>query len=325
MGIALLPHPYASSRAGATDHEGLRKGKLMKCDIFKQVLTLILFFSAGEVFAQGPPIHTDTPILLGLEGRGAMLRSMVLRKTTLYRDGSEIPDPLGREVTAVATVLAVPVNITTDLLVGITIPTMSVKMKDTGVTKSSFGLGDVSVFAKHVLIQFDRLGETFRVAAKGSVKLPTGDDERTPALGSGSLDYSLGAVGAWIGRRYGLYGDVSYSFNGTAHDLEYGNSLKYNAAVGFRLIPAVYETYPAEQVNLYIELNGEYHLKDESNGQDLPNTGGNVVFLSSGVQYIPSRILLLEASLQLPIVQSLNGTQLGTDFAFSGGVRLLLY
>lgn len=289
------------------------------------IFSILVLTLPARTAAQGPPINTDTPILLGLEGRAVMLRSMVLRKSKLYRDGTEIPDPLNREVTAVATVVAVPVNLTTDLLVGVSIPTISVKMRETGATESSLGLGDVSLSAKHVLIQVDRLQETFRVAAKGSVKLPTGDDERTLALGSGSLDFSLGAVGAWIGRRYGLYVDVSYSFNGTAHDLEYGNSLKYNAAVGFRLIPAIYETYPAEQVNLYVELNGEYHRKDESNGQDLPITGNNLVFLSSGFQYIPSRILLLEASLQLPIVQSLNGTQLGTDFGFSGGVRLLLY
>ena len=35
--------------------------------------------------------------------------------------------------------------------------------------------------------------------------------------------------------------------------------------------------------------------------------------------------LIVEASLQIPVRQELNGTQLGTDFAFKGGIRWLIF
>ncbi|MFQ5798594.1 MAG: transporter, partial [Bacteroidota bacterium] len=163
------------------------------------------------------------------------------------------------------------------------------------------------------------------VAGKGSVKLATGSENITPPLGTGTVDYSLGTVAAWIGLKYGVYGDVSYVFNGSSEELSRGNSLTYNAAIGYRLIPAVYDTYPTQVVNLYLELNGKYASRDKLIGQEVANSGGNEVFVSPGIQYIPSRNFLVEGSVQIPVLNSLNGTQLGTDFMANLGVRLLLF
>jgi len=290
-----------------------------------QVVIAILFLLSTEAFAQGPPINTDTPIFLGLEGRGAKIRTVIVRKTQLYQDGKKIDDPLEREVTATLFPIAIPYNVTTDLLVGVKIPTLNMNMKSGGSTKESFGLGDVTLFAKYLLVQVDGLGETFRVAGKGSVKLATGSKNIVPALGSGTVDYSLGAVAAWIGLKYGVYGDVSYSFNGSSDGLSRGNNLTYNTAFGYRLIPAVYDTYPTQVVNLYLELNGKYALRDKLIGQEVANSGGNEVFVSPGIQYIPSRNFLVEGSVQIPIVTALHGTQLGTDFMVNLGVRMLLF
>lgn len=276
-------------------------------------------------FAQGPPIQSDTPILLGLEGRGAMVRTLVMRKSKLYQNGSKAFDPLNRRETIVAGLLVLPFNLTSDLLVGTEIPTINVEMKTVGRSGSSFGLGDASVFAKWVFIQVDRLGKTFRIAAKGTVKFPTGNENRHPPLGTGALDYSLGAVGAWIGKRYGVYAGIAYRFNGTSEGVDRGNGLEYNAALGFRVIPATYAMYPAKQVNTYLEVNGRFAWKDSLNDREFTDSGGNTILLSPGIQYIPSRILLVEASFQVPVVQRLNGTQLGTDFALSAGIRVLLF
>ncbi len=290
-----------------------------------QVVIAILILLSTEAFAQGPPINTDTPIFLGLEGRGAKIRTVIVRKTQLYQDGKKIDDPLEREVTATMFPIAIPYNVTTDLLVGVKIPTLNMNMKSGGSTKESFGLGDIAFFAKYLLLQVDRLGETFRVAGKGSVKLATGSKNIVPALGSGTVDYSLGAVAAWIELKYGVYGDVSYSFNGSSDGLSRGNNLTYNTAFGYRLIPAVYDTYPTQVVNLYLELNGKYALRDKLIGQEVANSGGNEVFVSPGIQYIPSRNFLVEGSVQIPIANSLNGTQLGTDFMVNLGMRVLLF
>jgi hypothetical protein len=275
--------------------------------------------------AQGPPIQTDTPILLGLEGKAVMLRTIVVSKSRLYQDGSRIPDPLNRKVNASLFPVTIPYNVTTDVLIGATLPLASVRVKSRGESTQSFGLSDISIFAKYLVVQVDRLQETFRIIGKGSVKLPTGSETRNPPLGTGTTDVSIGGVAAWIGNRFGAYGDVSYSFIGTSGGTRYGDVLGYNIAVGFRLSPAVYEAYPTAQWNLYLELNGRLSAKNDLNGTIDPNSGGHAIFLSPGVQLIPSRFFLLEASWGVPLIQSLNGTQLGTDFSLVMGARVLLY
>ncbi len=289
------------------------------------VLLCLTVFIPSTAYSQGPPIITDTPILLGLEGRAIMARSMIVRSTTLYSDGERIEDPMQREVIAAVFPIGIPYNISRNLLVSVMVPVMSVRGKSVEGSQTSTGLGDITVTAKYLFLQHDRLQETFRIAAKTVVKFPSGNEERQPALGTGTYDVSAGAVVGWIGRRFGVYGDVLYSFNGRAGGIAHGNSLKYNAAIGFRGIPDVYDRYPMSQLNLYLEFNGEYSRPHTGDGENIPDTGGNVVYISPGIQYIPGRQFLVEGFLQIPAIQSLNGTQLGTDFRFGIGIRWLLY
>lgn len=289
------------------------------------ILTCFLLACSLPSIAQGPTINTDTPILLGLEGKAVMLRSVLVHQSQLYRDGSKISDSLQRQVTATHFILAVPYNLTADFLVGMVIPVASINTKNIIERRSSFGLGDISLFAKYVLIQVDALQETFRIIGKGSVKLPTGNKNLNPPLGIGAVGYSLGGVSGWIGKRFGIYGELTYTLYGTANGLKHGDHLNYNAAFAFRAVPSVYEAYPAEQINLYLEFIGMTNSKDKRNGNELSDTGGDVIFLSPGIQYIPSRIFLLEASFHFPIVQSLNGTQLAAGYKALLGIRVLLY
>lgn len=288
-------------------------------------LSVIVVCVPSFLEAQGPPINTDTPILLGLEGKAVMLRSVFLSKSQLYQDGKKVPDPFDRPVQVIALPLMVPYNVTSNLLVGVAVPFMSVKSQSTAGSVTSTGMGDVALLAKYVLAQVDDLQETFRVIGKASLKLPTGNKNLSPPLGTGSWDVSIGTVAGWIGRRFGLYGDISYTLNGSSESYSYGNTFNYNAAVAFRLSPAVYETYPLTQWNLYFEVIGKYVAKDAVNGVSNENSGGQILMLAPGLQWIPSRELLAEAAIQFPAVQSLNGTQLGTDIGLVVGVRLLLY
>jgi hypothetical protein len=51
-----------------------------------------------------------------------------------------------------------------------------------------------------------------------------------------------------------------------------------------------------------------------------PNSGGTSVYLSPGIQYV-SRRFILEAAVQLPISQDLNGDALDTDYVLTFGYR----
>ena len=97
------------------------------------------------------------------------------------------------------------------------------------------------------------------------------------------------------------------------------------AALGYRFYPSLYEIYPSPYATAYLELNGQFARKSQTAGQSVADSGGHTLFLSPGVQFIPLGNLILEASLQIPVRQELNGTQLGTDFAFKGGIRWLIF
>ena len=289
-------------------------------------LATVVLLAAGSGFAQGPPINTDTPIMLGLEGGGIRTFAKFVRRTTLLQDGDEIPDDMDRQVTVRVTPIAMPYNLFSDKIqIGVIVPFMDVDFESTVQDMSSFGIGDVRVFAKYLLYQRDRKKETFRIASKAGIKFPTGDENKMPALGSGSTDYFFSTVAGWIKDRSGIYLEGIYNLNSSHNQVDFGNSFAYNLAFGYRLLPAVYETYPSPQLNGFLEINGTSAAKSDINGVTNENSGGTTIFLSPGLQYIGGRRWLVEASLQIPVVNEPNGTQLATDWTISIGTRILLF
>lgn len=275
----------------------------------------VLGIATNVADAQGPPINTDTPITLGLQGRGVRTFGKVVRMS-----GGP-----GERVTATAWPVVVPYNITTKGVAGVIVPTVFKEAEKGGARVSSSGLGDVSVFAKYVVLQIDRPQETFRLAPKAVVKFATGDEKEAPPLGTGSTNLSLGAVGAWLKGRSGIYVETLFQVNGASGGKDLGNGLVYNAALPYRLRPAVYETYPAQQVNAYLELNGSWTDRDRLDGRSVNDSGGHMLFLSPGIQYIPVSQFLVETSVQIPVVKDLHGAQMEPDWTISAGIRILLF
>ncbi|MFQ5495965.1 MAG: transporter, partial [Phycisphaerae bacterium] len=218
-----------------------------------------------------------------------------------------------------------PYNLTPTLQVGVIAPFLAKNMHSNTSDDSQSGLGDATVFVKKLVVQVDRRGETFRVAVKGSAKLPTGDDDGPLPLGTGSLDYGLSAVAGWIKSRWGLYGEAIYRINTSNDGVDFGDRFGYNAAVGYRLLPTHYTHYPQPQFNLFIELNGSVTRRSNVNGIENPDSGGSILFLSPGVQYVGGRRWLIEASVQAPVFDGPNGVQLGTGWTASLGTRILLF
>ena len=275
--------------------------------------------------AQGPPIQTDTPIMLGLQGRGVRTFLKVIRKDKLLQNGDEIPDPSNRTATTLVMPLIIPYNLTPTFQIGAVVPFVVRNLDTTAGSTDRSGLGDLSLSAKKLLVQVDRRAETFRIAVKGRVKLPTGADDGTLPLGSGSTDYGASAVAGWIKGRWGLYGEALFVHNTANGDVDYGDRYGFNVAVGFRAVPGVYRTYPSKQLNLFLELNGTSQGHTTVDGIENPNSGGALVYLSPGIQYVGGRRWLVEGSVQLPVVDDPNGTQLGTSWTTSIGGRVLIF
>ena len=301
---------------------------------------LALLGEAEKTWAQGPPINTNTAFVTGLQG--AALRSFFfsVRRSGLLQDGRRISDPLDRKVSVFGLPLILPYEVLKNQLVVIGgIPILHKEMKftaDDGTRRklSDTGFGDLFVVAKYQLLQKDGPGKTTRITALGRVKFPTGDDNETdeegtplpPALqlGTGSVDYSSGLIFTHIVRRIGVNADVIYNFNTEANNFAFGDTLRYDVALGYRLLPKVYDRYPATQLNAFLELNGQFARRSQAGGVSVRDSGGNVPLLSPGVQLIYGTFLV-EASLRIPVAQDLNGTQLKFRPGFNLGFRWLMF
>ena len=70
-----------------------------------------------------------------------------------------------------------------------------------------------------------------------------------------------------------------------------------------------------------LEGNFVYQSKDRIDGVQNPDSGGLSFFLVPGLQYVTKR-WIVEAGVQLPAHQDLNGDALERKYVFRGGFRL---
>jgi hypothetical protein len=241
------------------------------------------------LFAQGPPIYTDTPVLFGLDGRGIRTFGKYISK---------------ENVNVYAQPLAVPINLGADIQVGAIAPYMIISPKN---MQSVSGFGDISVFVKYVFQQKDSPGKTFRTLIKFMETFPTGSTAQTPSLGSGINQTYLGLVSGYITLNYGIYGELGYTL---VSDNKPDNFL-YAASIGIPLLP---QEYPPHQMNIYFGFNGNYEFEVKK----------NVLYLSPGVQYIAGKKILFETGVQLPVIEDVP-SGFKTNYGFTFGTRILLF
>lgn len=256
------------------------------------VISLVLIsslFWVNLLLAQGPPIFTETPIMLGLDGGGVRTFGKYISK---------------ENVKVYVQPIAIPYNLTSKWQIGGVLPLMY-KSPDEGDAR--FGLSDVKVFTKYQLIQKDGKGKTFRTLIKLTETLPTGNSEDSPSLGTGVWQSTVGLVNGYVTTKYGLFAEVGYNF--TSDGLP--DNLIYNFAFGLPLLP---QNFPPKQLNLFLEFNGSYLLEKNNNS----------LFISPGVQYVVGSRLLFETGVQLPLIEEVaDGSE--TNFMFTLGTRVLIF
>jgi len=120
---------------------------------------------------------------------------------------------------------------------------------------------------------------------------------------------------------YEIDAQVSYKANTEANGFEFGDEFRFDASLQYRLWSR--ELGGGVPGFLYgvIETNLLHQAKNEIGGTNDPNSGGTKLFLSPGLQYVTKR-WVLEAIVQLPVVQDLNGTELEDDFIVRAGFRV---
>jgi len=252
-----------------------------------KLIILFVFFTIMSR-AQGPPITTQTPVMLGLEGNGIRTFGKFISK---------------KNMTVYVQPIGIPYNISTKFQIGGIFPFKIINPKNGDAVS---GFTDLTIFAKYQLYKKDGKAKTFRILANVKQTFPTGKTSTMPAIGSGLSPTYIGLILGKISTKAGFYSDFGYNItNKGASD-----NFSYNFSVG---VPLLEQKYPQKQLNTFLEFNGNYLID--------PNI--HTVFISPGLQWIPGRRFLLETSFQIPIVQE-NITVNKTNYMLLIGTRFLI-
>lgn len=229
----------------------------------------------------------------------------------LYKDGVEVAPEVhvdkkgGERETELG--VEVTYGITGDWAAGVEAP--YVRKKEDGET--SRGGGDASVFTKYRFWRHDTLGAQESAAVLVKVKLDSGNENKRPALGTGTTDTIFGLVYGYEGRKWYRWASIRYRRNGENDaGLRRGDKILFDLVGGIR--PKLTGYLEPDTVWL-LELNGEYGKRAELNDAQLPNTGGTEWFLSPGI-FWTKRNFAVKAGVQIPIAGDLNGNQEETDY-----------
>lgn len=294
------------------------------------ILGLMLLAAAtgglSAVRAAPQTFNTALPV-----GRG----DFVVREQFLYLKASDDPGPMDRNLEVLGSVSVLGYGVTSDLALFGMLPYLDMELDLTmpggqRITRSTSGIGDAQLFARYTVLQKDRPGRSFRIAPFLGLELPTGDDDdrdsfgRVPQSlqpGSGSWDPFGGVIATYQTLAYQADAQIGYKANTKANGFEFGDEFQFDASLQYRLWPR--ELGGGVPGFLYgvIETNLLLQAKNEISGTHDPDSGGTKLFLSPGLQYVTRR-WVLEAIVQLPVVQDLNGTALKDDYSVRAGFRV---
>ena len=266
-------------------------------------------------------------------------RFRLTRATTLLENGERINNPRDLEATIFEEDLTVVYGATRDLTLGVTVPVVQKRLRflapdGTHRELTNEGLGDLMLSGAYRFFRRDVPLGTTQFSLLGALKLPTArssqTDPNTPLftgandlklpkdlqLGTGSVDGVFGMGGFQNFDRLSFYGSLQYKANSGANDFKAGNTFFYDFTTDYVFLKS-------RNVFLVLELNGAVTEKAEAGGRKVTDSGGHSIFISPGIVYLPIPQLILETSIQVPILQNLNGRQLAPDFSMVVGARYL--
>lgn len=239
------------------------------------------------LIAQGPPIRTDKPIMLG-ENKGTF-RAFYQYLQSGDRNYHMAP-------------VMIDYNIKNNFEVGIDMPLVALNDAD---RQEGFKAGDLSLRAKYQFVQKDGMGRTFRMAAKAMSTLPTGRENEAPMVGMGTYQTSVGILAGMESLKYGVVGELAYMHMGESHPNAWDAKLAFG-------LPLLKQSYPVKQMTLYFEYEGIA----------MPAVDGYAVYFAQGVQYA-FKSYALELSVQMPLVQEVP-TLFRRDLALMIGGRFII-
>ena len=276
------------------------------------------------VTGQGLPFHTPSALTTSFEERGIRVFSVVQSRG----DVTGFVSPL------VVLPFAPHERLTTTVKMPLIYRRMSDPGGASGDVYSKGGLGDLELSAKYAFFVRNRFAGTTRVALILAASLPTGSTSarlpnglpapRPLQLGTGAASGGATVVTTIVRDRWGLNAAVGHTRYGSDDDFRIGAVTRYDLAVSVR-IPRDVKTIRTRTLQLYLEWNGSIAERTTLGGNRLADTGGHVGHLSPGLQWVVLPQVLVEGSLQVPVVQNHNGIQADLGVRPALGARFLFF
>lgn len=295
----------------------------MRCATFIPALCLL----AGIVSQVGAaPVTFNTALPVSED-------TFIFRQQFRWLNSGDDPSGMSRDMEALVAISVLGYGVNSKLTLFGVLPwvTKSLEMDvaDNRIERDNQGLGDVQTFARYTFWQDDVPGRTFRMSAFGGLTLPTGKDDESDSFGklppnlqdgSGAWNAFGGVVATWQSMNYEFDGAISYRENREANDFAFGDETRLDLSFQRWYWPS--EDKRDAGFLFGVELNYLHQDRNRMNGQNDANSGGDTLWLSPTAQYVTRRYIL-EAALQKPVIQDLNGTTLENDWIATTSVRVI--
>lgn len=276
-------------------------------------------WSAPITFNTALPVHED---------------GWVLREQFIFNKNSSDPSPANRDMKVSGLVSVLGYGLSRDFALFGVLPyfdkRLDMNMGGQRVTRSDRGFGDLTLIGRYTAYVRDAPGRTFRIAPFLGVKAPTGRDNArdgsgrlppTVQLGSGSWDLLGGVVATYQTLDFQVDSQVSYKANREANGFRFGDVTELDASFQYRLWPQTIGSGVPAFLYGVLEVNIVHAEKNRAGGLADPNSGGTTLFLAPGLQYVTKK-WIFEAGVQVPVVQTLNGTALKNNYLLNAGFRI---
>lgn len=233
----------------------------------KHILWVMCFVTTFCVIkAQGPPITTDKPIMLG--GNSITVKTLMEVRTTNKGMVTHIP--------FVAHYLP-----TEKSLLGIHLPFVKFDFDN---NSNGWDFADIQLLGKYQFYRKDKTGRTHRLVAKTIQTLPTGAAIDALQVSTNHYQSYFGLVSGLETLKYGISSEVGYNWS-PASDLD-----EFRVKQGFGL-PLLKPQYPNKQINLYFEYTSNW-LVDRNWYQ---------LLYAQGVQYARKNVTF-DLAIQFPLL-----------------------
>lgn len=215
---------------------------------------------------------------------------------------------------------------------GLAVPVHHRDVEFAGLEDTLEGVGDASLRWKYSVWKEDDIMASTRFSALAGVKFPTGrwheDDSgvETPRklqLGTGGWDVYGGPLFTYIQDHHRFAAELIGRYAFERDDFRLQPSLQVGLAYWYRITPARIETAGEDtEVRGVIELTSVFYGESEVNGRGFGDDG-NITWLSPGVQVYPSFWVLFEASVQIPVIESIEDARGDRKFGALLSIKFL--